>query len=276
MERIEAFQIPNLTVEQMIPADSAVDSRFHYSQGIWWREVKPLFYQPAAMFQSVARGSSLPKRFLALGGYYHVVPSWSMANGQIVSSQVADIGRYDLSRLSKQARYEIRRGLTKLRIDRVTSLDDLLGDGYSIYLKWEKRIKNAWVKRSDPKVFKKWIAGVLGHPGNLVLGAYDYDRLVAYVIVRGVEGVAELAKSFTDPEYYPISPSSALFIPTSRSAVILHKFALYAEVCEVQIKRWSPISINLVSSMSAIPRIYTFALSFARLCDALCLNNTAD
>jgi hypothetical protein len=211
MLRIKGLTLPNLTVEQTVAADSALDSRFHYSQGVWWREVKPFFYQPAAMLQPVALGSAVPRPWLALGGYYHVVPTWGTANGKIVANQLSSIAEYALDRLKKQVRYEIRRGLGAFRIDRLTRMEDLSDDGYNIYLKWEKKVGKVRVKRSNPKIFKRWINGVLRHPGNLTLGAYDHDRLVSYIIVRSVEGVAELAKSFTDPDYYRLSPSSALF-----------------------------------------------------------------
>jgi len=47
LENIRAIHLHNMSVVELVKADAQVDSRFHLSKGVWWREVKPFFYQPA-------------------------------------------------------------------------------------------------------------------------------------------------------------------------------------------------------------------------------------
>ena len=210
LELIRSTRIHNMSVEEVVAADTNLESKFHRSKGVWWREVKPFFYQPAAFMTPITPHEMAPAPYVAIGGYYHVVPDGCNRNGSITVNEIADPAQYDLDRLRKGVRYSIRRALTTLQLGRVKSLETFLGDGHRIYSRWEEKFKDLRVKRSDPKVFRAWGTRLLAHPHKLILGAFDGDRLVAYIIAHAIEGVGELSKAFTDPEYYQLTPASAL------------------------------------------------------------------
>jgi len=210
LETIGLTTLHNMSVDEVVAADGNLEAKFHCAKGIWWREVKPFFYQPAAFLTPIPPHQVAPAPYVALGGYYHVAPEGCEHNGSITVNEVANPADYDLADLKKQVRYDIRRTLTTLRLARIDSPEVLLGDGYRIYLSWEGRFNDLRVKRSDPEVFRRWALQLLAHPYNLILGAFDGDRLVAYIIAHATEGVGELSKSFTDPDYYHLSPTSAL------------------------------------------------------------------
>jgi hypothetical protein len=210
LETIRSLHLHNMAVEQMVETERRVESRFHFADGVWWLQVKPFFYRPAAMMDRVIPHRCTPKPWLALGGYYHLVPDGAPANGAIVVNEISNLAEYQLDKLPKNVRYDIRKGLTALEIRRVPALTDLLVDGYRIYLAWETRMGNVRVKRSRHGTFARWITRVFHHPYNLVLGAYYQNHLVSYVVAHAVDGVADLSKSFTDPYFYRLSPSSAL------------------------------------------------------------------
>jgi hypothetical protein len=210
LELIRSTWLHNMSVEEAVAADANVDSKFHRSKGVWWREVKPFFYQPAAFLTPITPHAVAPAPYVAIGGYYHVVPGGCYRNGSITVNEIADPAQYDLVKLERGVRYNIRRALTRLRLGKVKSIEILLGDGHRIYSLWEEKFKDLRVKRSDPDVFRAWAMGLLAHPHELILGAFDGDRLVAYIIAHAVEGVGDLAKTLTDPEYYHLTPASAL------------------------------------------------------------------
>ena len=207
---IRSLYLHNMTVEEMVEADRRVESLFHFANGTWWLEVKPFFYRPAAMMARIVPRCRTPAPWRALGGYYHMVPDGVPNNGSIVVNEVPHPASYELESLPKKVRSDIRRGLAGLQISRVSNLTDLLVDGYRIYLAWEKRMGSVRVKRSRQQVFSRWITRVFHHPHNLILGAYCENRLVSYVVAQAVDGIADLSKSFTDPDFYHTNPSSAL------------------------------------------------------------------
>ena len=209
-ERIRTIHLHDMTVDEAVDAASKVESRFHYSKGVWWEEVKPFFYAPAAPAMAFEKGSSAPNPLLALGGYRHLLPTQKGANGSVVANEIADLHSYKLEYLRSMVRHNIRRGMRRLRIAQVTELRDLLRDGYGIYVGWAQRHPDVRIKRSSPEVFQRWITRVHAHPYQLVLGAYDGDRLVSFIIGESVMGTANIAMCFTHPDYYRLTPNTPL------------------------------------------------------------------
>ena len=210
--RIQSLRIHNMTAAEMVEADSRVESRFHFWKGIWWHEVKSLFYYPVAPLTQIVPYVANPKPWLAIGGYYHMVPEGAPRNGVIVINEIPDPATYTLDTLTRK-RSQVLRALSHFQIRRISKVDDLLGDGFHIYLDWEKRTNAVRIKRSDPRIFGRWITKVHSHPHNLILGAYCQGRLVAYVIAHAVDGVANIAKIFGNSLFNSLTPSSAKYSP---------------------------------------------------------------
>lgn len=210
LKTIHSIHLHNMTLDELVEADSRVESRFHFSKGIWWREVKPLFYQPAVFTMRISPHQAAPKPWYALGGYYYMVPDGAQSNGVIVVNEVCDPANYGLETLKRKTRYQVRRALAQQKICHIIKLDDLLSDGYKIYLSWETRNKNVRVKRSNHEVFCRWISRSFHHPYNIILGAYYKGRLISYIIFNAVDGVANLSKTFSDYSFRHLHPSSVL------------------------------------------------------------------
>ena len=206
---MSAVHLHNMTVEETVQADRNLGMKFHFSEGTWWREVKPFFYQPAIVTARLKPGISSPSPWSALGGYYHMVPDGTESNGAIVANEISDPVAYDLQSL-KRKRNKILRALGTFRIQPVADLQDLLSTGYDIYLDWERRIRNVQTKRSDPEAFRRWISSVFAHPYGMILGAYAGERLAAFMTVYATEGVANSSKTFSHSDFSQQTPSSAL------------------------------------------------------------------
>jgi len=209
LEVISSIHLHNMTIEQFVEEERKVGSHLHFSGGVWWREVKPFFYMPANFMSQAVPRMAKPNPWLALGGYYHMVPSGAASNGAIVTNEIRDPANYGLQSLQGKKRQQIRKLFTQFRYARVEKLDDLLGDGFRIYLDWAKR-KNPRVKRSNPAVFARWITSLFHHPHKLILGSYHGERLVAYLTAEAVEGVANATDFFSDSNYAREAPSVAL------------------------------------------------------------------
>jgi len=209
LETISSIQLYNMTTEELVEAEKMMGRRLHYSEGTWWKQVKPFFYLPANFMTRVVPQQCRPKPWVALGGYYHMVPTGAPRNGAIVINEILDPSSYGLNSLQAKKRQQMRRLLAQFRIARVERLNDLLTDGFRIYRDWEKR-KNPRIKRSNPAVFEKWITRLFHHPHQLILGAYDQSRLAAFLTAEAVEGVANATELFTDSSYAKTAPSVAL------------------------------------------------------------------
>jgi len=210
LETISSVHLHNMTMEEMVVEDRRAVERLHFSGGVWWREVKPFFYLPAGFMTRIVPHQARPNPWRAVGGYYHMVPEGVSGNGVIVTNEVSNPASYQMESLKANKRREIRRALAFFRIGRVAELNDLLGDGFRIYLDWEKKTKDLRTKRQNPEVFKRWITRTFHHPYKLILGAYAQNQLVAFQIIDAVEGVANVSYTFSDSSFNARTPRSAL------------------------------------------------------------------
>jgi hypothetical protein len=218
LETLASLCLHNVSVEQRVAADLKIGERFHFFNGVWWHRVKPFFYLPVSFLLPLRPHESPPNPWIALGGYYHVVPEGSLSNGSIVTNEVSDPGKFQLEML-KQSKNgarkvrEIERGLSLLAILRIVKLDDLLGDGYRVFRDWEQRTVGVWSKDIGRTSFRRWADRAFHHPYDLLLGAYFKDRLVAFALVKSTDGVANLMNTFGDRSIYKIlgiSPTTVL------------------------------------------------------------------
>jgi hypothetical protein len=208
-ETMATVRLHNMSAAEVVAADRKLGMKFHLSGGIWWREVKPFFYQPAMITTRIAPGAASPHLWSALGGYYHMVPDGADTNGAVTANEISDPVGYDLKSL-KRKRGQIQRALAAFRIQPVTSLQDLLTSGYDVYVDWEQRIGDVRTKRSNPQAYRRWITSVLEHPHGLILGAYVGNRLAAFMTIYAMDGVANCSKIFAHSEFHQQTPSSAL------------------------------------------------------------------
>lgn len=209
LDAISALSLHNMTVEQFVEAEQKLGSDFHLASGVWWRKVKPFFYQPADLMTRFSARTANPKPWLSLGGYYHLVPSEEGSNGVVVANEISDLEGYSLTSLKKK-KTRIQRALSVFRIQRVRVLGDLLNEGYRVYLDWDGRTADVRVRRSDPVTFCDWMTRSLAHPHLLILGAYYDNRLVAYLMAHAIAGTANINKSFALSEYNQLAPMAAL------------------------------------------------------------------
>lgn len=210
LETIASIRLHNMTMAELVEADGKAGARLHYAGGVWWRKVKPFFYLPANFMTAIVPHEAKPNPWLALGGYYHMVPPGVAGNGQIVTNEISAPASYGLESLKANKRREIRRALAFFRIGRVKNLSDLLGGGFRIYLDWEKRTKNVRGRVTRPAVFRRWISPIFRHPHKLILGAYAQNQLAAFLIADAVEGVANVSNNFSDSSFNSLTPRSAL------------------------------------------------------------------
>lgn len=218
LETISSLQVRNASVEERVAADRQFGDRFHFSGGIWWRRVKQFFYLPVSYLLPLRPWESVPSPWVALGGYYHVVPKGAPSNGSIVTNEIPDHLFFGLATIknrkngSRKVR-EIERGLALLSIRRVSALDDLLHDGARLFHGWEQRTVDAWSKEITAANFAQWAERVFHHPHNLLLGAYFENRLVAFALINSTDGVANLVNTFGDHSLHKshqLSPSTVL------------------------------------------------------------------
>jgi hypothetical protein len=208
--QIDEILMESLSVEELVDQDRYLGDSIHLHDGVWWRRVKPFFYQPAFYLQSIPLGSASPDRLKAVLGYHHRVPDSLPCNsryGVLINQHVKD---YSLEVLPGEERRIIKKFYGQLSVKKVSDVDDLLTDGYQAYVSFRKR--TGWGKdKSDYTVFSMWIRKSFELGKRFFLGVYHDETLIAFSNPHAVEGVAGLQVVISHSDYLKFRPNDLLF-----------------------------------------------------------------
>jgi hypothetical protein len=175
------LSFPILNEEELAHDLAATGDKVHLHRGVSWVQVKPFFCLPCLLFSETDHRNSWPHPARALAGFMHLSAPNSPSNGIYRAIVRGRLDLYSIQRLSKERRHRLRRALKHLTVRPVESLDDLLTQGYEVYLSCHERVR--WGKsRCDRQAFNAWIAAAFRRPKRLALGAYSANRLVAFML----------------------------------------------------------------------------------------------
>ena len=201
--------IEGLSVDELVAQDRSVEDSFHFHRGIWWREVRPFFYQPAFFLQPVDGHRSSPRRLKALLGYHHVVQEGQQANSCFKMLMLKDVKSYSLDSIYLKARNAIRKAQRLLEVKRITEVNDLLTGGYEAYVSFRRRTN--WGRdKTNYDVFSHWITRAFRLEKRFFLGAYFEGKLIAYMTQHLVEGIAAVGLLISHSDYLRYRPNDLL------------------------------------------------------------------
>jgi len=140
----------------------------------------------------------------------HLSAPNSPSNGAYRAIVHQNPAQYSLHKLPIRRRYAVRKSLERLTVRPVEHLSDLLEGGYEVYVSFHRRTR--WGRnKCDRRVFENWISKAFGCPKRLVLGAYQGNKLVAFILPSVVENTAMLGFIASHSDYLKCFPNDALF-----------------------------------------------------------------
>jgi hypothetical protein len=176
--------------------------------GIWWKRVRPFFYQQLFPFRELAQQSFRAPWKAYVGGYQYTVPENVSSNSRMHFLVFDDLPHYDIGKLSANNRMRIRKGLRALEAREVIDLEELRTSGYEAYLSFYRRTQYSYgTERLDRENFEKWARNLLRFPKVKILGGYLNGKLSAINISYLVDRIVYYASYFAheDSLKYQIS-----------------------------------------------------------------------
>lgn len=214
-----------LTIKELVKQDNSVEDSLHLSKGIWWRKIKPFFYQPAHLLTELEPKTSYPNPIKALIGYHHIVPKDCFSNAFLCVMAMLNVDDYSLGLLSANKRSKIRRGLKKVQVKEIKNIRDLLIDGYKIYSSFYSRAK--WGRnKTNFRIYKRWIERAFALPKRIKIGAYLDNQLIAFMFGHAVEDTGYLSYIASRSDYLKLYPNEALvhtFLEICKRSPGVHK-----------------------------------------------------
>ena len=226
------LSLPVLSKEELANRQAAVEDKVHFYRGVWWRQARPFFWMPCSPLAQVNHDVTWPHPLRAVFGFTHLSTLGSPTNCSYSAIVREDPGDYSIGQLSRSRRYAVRKALSHLRVGVVESMDELLADGYEVYVSCHQRI--GWgTDKSNPRAFAMWMGRAFQQPKQIVLGAYRQQKLIAFMLPCAVEKVATPSYVASHSDHLACLPNDALF----------HAFLCIArQTPGIETVSWGPVS----------------------------------
>jgi hypothetical protein len=196
--------------EEFAREQESAGDRVHFHDGIWWRQLRYGFCQPCFCFREVDHREARPHFGRSPAGYMHVAAPTSPANGVYRAILREGMQQYSLQQLERRKRNVVRAAIDRVEVRPVTKLEDLLGDGYEVYVSWRER--TGWgTNKSQRSVYEAWITSSFRRSKRLILGAYCDEKLVGFMLPAAVRNTALISYIASHSDALWAYPNDALY-----------------------------------------------------------------
>jgi hypothetical protein len=190
-----------MTMDEYAEFEAGNGSEVFKIDGVWWKSVRPFFYQPLFPLHEFAPFAKRPPLAALLGGFQHLVPDPGNANSQKNFFVWENVRQYSIGRINHQFRNNIQRGMKFYSIREVATREEFVAAGHPVYLSFYERTRYGYKKeRVDKGNFAGWAANLYRFPKIKKLGAYRGGELAALDISYQLEDVVMEATSFSRTE----------------------------------------------------------------------------
>ncbi len=191
-----------MSIDEYADFQKAIGADLVNIAGVWWRKVRPFFYQPLSLFLEAAPDSIRPPSRAWIGGYKHMVPSEHMANSRMNYFIWDNVHEYSMERLNPKIRRSIRTGEKSITIKPVDDFNEFITSGYQAYVSFQSRTKYTYLReRTDKRHFINWAKILYRYPAVKILGAYYQGTLCAIEISYLIDNVLFDATFFSNTEH---------------------------------------------------------------------------
>ena len=129
---------------------------------------------------------------------------------------------YDMGRLSKQVRYNIRLGLKRCRVERLEA-EWFARNGFPVYAAAVADYHTK-VSCASAEQFYQEVIQAARYPGRETWGAFIGDKFVAYISCLVIDGAAGLSWGKSDPAFHTNYPNNALIYTLTRHYLLERKY----------------------------------------------------
>ena len=169
--------------------------------GIFWTEVRPLFYRPLSPYQQISAGQVKLPASAWLGGFQHAVPPTENSNSFMNLLLFQQAETYSLESLSVQHRRQVKAAAKQIVVRPITDREEFKAGAYATYLSFYERTRYPFgSQRINRDVFNWWADELFKVPKALILGGFLQGRLSGVSISLLVEETLRYPTVFCNTE----------------------------------------------------------------------------
>ncbi len=188
----------------------------HEHDGVWWFSWTPQYCKPVLPYEPVPHPDVRPAPSRSVLGYGMVVPEGHPANDQVhvmVRCAPEPGELYSLKDVEKSKRSQVRKGLTRCEVGRITDLEPWIGDLKDINISTHERTRYGRPASYYTEKYDEWKRGILALfavEERDWWGAWHEGHLVAFLYGYEVEGVYYIDTFKSNSAAFHASPNDAL------------------------------------------------------------------
>jgi hypothetical protein len=191
-----------MTIDEYADLEAAHGEALVKVDGIWWKRVRPFFYQPLYPFLEIAPRAKKPPPGSRIGGYRHLVPPEAPSNCRRAFLVWDAVHEYSIDGVGHQTRSNIKKGMKHFAVRPIHDVEEFISSGHAVYLSFYARTKYPYKnERVDKNYFGTWARTLYRFPQVKIMGAYYQGELSAVDISYLVEDVLFAATFFAKTEH---------------------------------------------------------------------------
>jgi len=179
--------LKRITAEECAQLELAQGAKLVKIQGVWWRQVRPLFFRPLLQFKEYAFAPVAPRLAWA-GGFQYCCSDPSRANTVVDFLMLENAKDYSIDRLSRKRRREVRVASKELVLRSLVDRGEFKDLAHPVYVSFYRRTHYGFLARRNRKEhFDEWADQIFAQSGLIVRGAFLGTQLLAVSISEVID-----------------------------------------------------------------------------------------
>ncbi len=194
------FPIKQMAIVDYARLQALQGARIVEKGGVFWRQVRPLFFRPMVLPQELDPAHVVPPCSWP-GAYQFAVAGNQVGNSTMSFLFYDELRDYTLENLSHNRRRLIKNAAKLFEVRPLSDLETLTAQGHSVYVSFFERTHYRFRSdRTQKQEFDRWAQTIFAFPSSFVLGAYDSKRLVGVSVSFWVHDTLLYATLFAESE----------------------------------------------------------------------------
>lgn len=168
-----------ISFDEFAALEAANGGRMILRDGVYWKVVRPCFYQPLVPWAEYPHASLRGPTAAMFGGWQHVVPATEPFNSSLRFLVFPQVRGYTVESLDYNRRRQVKIALKRFQVREMTDREQLARLAYPVYLDFQARTGyDYYASRTQEPVFAAWAYRLFDCQKLLILGAFDGEELV--------------------------------------------------------------------------------------------------
>lgn len=194
-----------MSVEEFATCQQTLGAKIVRVDGIYWLQVRPLFFRPLLPFYEYPHGTFRAPRMAVFGGFQHAVPAGQIANSLLNLRMFENQHGYSLASLDYNRRRQVKLASQKFAIRPITDVNEFKQQAFPVYLSFYERTQYQYqTERRNRDGFSRWADTLFRIPKLFVLGGYREGVLEGVNVSLLVEETLLYLTSFCNSTSLPL------------------------------------------------------------------------